>query len=102
MADIGFTGQKDSKNVTKKSEAVYKSVEKRYHLPELLSFLSCANVKMLSQRRCSGISYCRKPSAKVTQVKSEPKRKRTENGRATAETSTGKMMVIDFCSSDEE
>ncbi|KAL1208223.1 hypothetical protein V5N11_034939 [Cardamine amara subsp. amara] len=62
-----------SKNVNKKSEAVNKSVEKR------------------------------KASTKETQVKGEPKRKRTEHGRTTPpEISTGKMMVLDFCSSDEE
>lgn len=36
MADLGVTGQTDLKNINKKSEAVNKSIEKRYHLPELL------------------------------------------------------------------
>ncbi|XP_024014106.1 protein MCM10 homolog isoform X2 [Eutrema salsugineum] len=63
------------KNANKNSEAVNKSVEKR------------------------------KALAKETQVKVEPKRKRTEHGREKRETPenvTGKMMVLDFCSSDEE
>ncbi|CAH2061649.1 unnamed protein product [Thlaspi arvense] len=60
------------KSVNKKSEAVEKSVEKR------------------------------KASAKETQVKGEPKRKRRDHGPDTSEAPTGKMMVLDFCSSDEE
>lgn len=36
MTDLGVAGQTASKNVNKESEAVNKSVEKRYHLPELL------------------------------------------------------------------
>ncbi|CAH8262941.1 unnamed protein product [Arabidopsis lyrata] len=40
----------------------------------------------------------RKVSTKETQVKGEPKRKKTEDRRETPE----KMMVLDFCSSDEE
>ncbi|CAA0368123.1 putative minichromosome maintenance protein [Arabidopsis thaliana] len=64
--------QKASKNVNKKSEAVNKSTEKR------------------------------KASTKETQVNGEPKRKKTEHRKETPEISTGKMMLLDFCSSDEE
>lgn len=46
--------------------------------------------------------FFRKASTKETQVKGEPKRKKTEHKRETPEISTGKMMVLDFCSSDEE
>ncbi|KFK37066.1 hypothetical protein AALP_AA4G208400 [Arabis alpina] len=60
------------KNVNKESEGVNKPVEKR------------------------------KASVKELQVKSEPKKKRTEHGKETAKNATGKMMVLDFCSSDEE
>ncbi|XP_010428994.1 PREDICTED: protein MCM10 homolog [Camelina sativa] len=44
----------------------------------------------------------RKGSTKETQVKGEPKRKKIEHRREKPEISTGKMMVLDFCSSDEE
>ncbi|CAN8314543.1 unnamed protein product [Cochlearia groenlandica] len=78
VTDLGLTGQTALKNVNKKSEAINKSVEKR------------------------------KVSAKEVQTKGEPKRKRTEHGLDKKETTprkenaTGKMMVLDFCSSDEE
>ncbi|CAA7028334.1 unnamed protein product [Microthlaspi erraticum] len=61
------------KNANKKPEAVNKPVEKR------------------------------KAGAKETQVKGtgEPKRKRTDT-KETPEIATGKMMVLDYCSSDED